>query len=479
MISRSTARLARSAVPPSTVVLAVLVVSASACREHPSTNVLLISIDSLRSDHVHSNGYRLETTPALDGLAKEGTVWTGAVAPAPWTTPSMMSVMTGLPPDLHHVQEDDRMIDPSVPMLAERFLAAGYATAAFVPSVTLSERFGFARGFQRFDQQDFGHRGVTSPAQASALLHWLETTPGPIFAWVHFWDPHYNYNPPPGYDTRFVPPAGVKPPAAGAAYDVLELKNHRSSLAPDEVAWLVSQYDGEIAYTDKYVGEVLDALRRSGRLDTTLVVVLGDHGEAFQEHGWLTHTNTVYEETVRVPLIARLPNRLPAGRRLDGPVSLTDLTESLAVWAALPEVADSDRTLRLEPDEPARGAAQPQPDAAFVVSQTRRQATLLSARTGRWSLVLDYDSCRSELYDLETDPRQTRDLAESQPEAHAAVKTSLKRWIAAGRRAHPVPERKLELEDPELFQKLGALGYADLFGDRIGKRSEADPLQCL
>jgi choline-sulfatase len=467
----------RAALLVQLTIASVLCVCAATCSRTPPVSVLMISVDSLRADHLGSNGYQRATTPVLDRVAREGTSWTGALAAAPWTTPSMMSVMTGLWPDVHHVEEDDRVIDAGAQMLAERFRSAGYATAGFVPSATLTARFGFSRGFDFWDERDFGHRTVTSPAQASSVIHWLEKTKGPFFAWVHLWDPHYNYNPPSPYDTMFLDArlrAAVRP---GEEPDVIALKNHRTSLGPDLVGWLLAEYDGEVAYTDRYIGEILDALKAQGRLDGTLVVIFGDHGEAFQEHGWLTHTNTVYEETIRVPLIARLPGRIAAGRRIEGPCSLVQIAGSVRGWAGLSVGGKEPAAL---PDESAApsGEGPPPPGAPFFVSTTRRQATVLSARSGRWSVVGDFDACRYELYDLVADPHQTRDLALARPEILSAVRAGLHSWIMERRREHVVPLRKIEEVDPELFQKLGALGYADLFGDRMGRRSDADLLKC-
>jgi arylsulfatase A-like enzyme len=458
--------------------------SCKGCGGPRGPNVLLVTIDSLRADHLHGLGYSRETTPVLDGLLREGTAWTGVVTPAPWTTPSMMSLMTGLYPEVHHVDEDDRVLASSVRTLAQRFGDAGYTTAAFVPEATLTARFGFSRGFARFDERDFGHSTVTSPAQSSAVIDFIQRSladqdahggRGRFFVWVHLWDPHYNYNPPPPYETRFL--AG-EPPSQGSVYNMIALKSSKNSLSAAQIENVVGQYDGEIAVTDHYLGEILDALRAAGRLDSTIVVVAGDHGEAFQEHGWLTHTNTVYEETVRVPLIARWPAGLPAGRRIGGARSLVDLSGSLADWAGLAPLATQSQPLPLE--EPAPG--NPGKGDTLVVSTTRRQASVLSARSRDWSLVLDYEACRAELYDLSVDAGQARDLALSRPEIVADLAARLVTWIETGRRDHPLPITRLKEADPELFEKLAGLGYADgrdLFGDQRGTKTEIDPLACL
>lgn len=465
----------------------VLCLAGATCGRARGPSVLLISVDSLRLDHTSFGGYRRATTPVLDGLGKEGTIWTSVSTPAPWTTPSMMSVMTGLYPDTHHVEEDDRYLDGKTPTLAQRFHDAGYATGGFVPEATLSGRFGFARGFDLYDERSFGHRSVASPAQSSAVIHWLETTRGPFFCWVHLWDPHYNYNPAPPYDSVF--PA--EPARSPRSYDILELKSRRFPLEPDEIEDVMRLYDEEVLMTDHYVGEMLDMLRASGRLDTTLVIVLGDHGEAFQEHGWLTHTNTVYEETIRVPVLARLPGTIPAGRRIAVARSLVDVTEAVAAWAGLPPVKTQSAGLPVEAFASHGGAVSnsatvtgdpagpPAPEDPLIVSTTRRQATVLSARCGRWSLILAYSTCERELYDLQDDPAQKHDLFRDRPDIVRALDERLRIWTERGRREHPVPLRRLQEDDPELFRKLGALGYVDLFGDRLGQRSNADPMDCL
>jgi len=203
--------------------------------------VLLITVDSLRTDHVHGMGYARETTPVLDALMREGVAWTGVVSAAPWTTPSLMSLMTGLYPEVHHVDEDDRVLASPVRTLAQRFREAHYATAAFVPEATLTARFGFSRGFDRFEERDFGFATVASPAQSSAVIDFIQKSladqdahggRGRFFVWVHLWDPHYNYNPMPPYDRAF---AAGEPPPQGGVYNMIALKSARDALSPPQI----------------------------------------------------------------------------------------------------------------------------------------------------------------------------------------------------------------------------------------------------
>src|SRR5437867_252114 len=209
-------------------------------RDRP--NLLLISIDSLRADCTDGFGSPLPTGPRVRRLAQEGVIFRSATAAAPWTTPSMMTVLTGLYPWSHHVRDHDFSLSPQVPLLSQRLKEAGYATAAIVPSATLGEDYGFARGFDLYVIGYYGHQEVTSPAMAGQALSWLDRQGGPFFCWIHLWDPHFNYLPPHPYDASF--PSDFRP--AENRYQLAELKNHESPLRLEEVRFLESQYEGEI-----------------------------------------------------------------------------------------------------------------------------------------------------------------------------------------------------------------------------------------
>lgn len=410
----------------------------------------------------------------MRSLADGGIVFDHAVSTAPWTTPSMMSVLTGLYPWSHHVRDHNFTLAESVPLLAERLKGLGYSTAAVVPSATLREDFGFARGFDFFSNGRYGHNVVTSPPMTGEALAWLERdAPSPFFLWVHYWDPHYNYLPPKPYDEAF---ESAFHPAPGQAYDIAELKNLEWPLSAGECDYLRSQYDGEILYTDRYLGDLLDLLDREGVRQRTLIVLIGDHGEAFQEHALLGHTARVDEEMIRVPLVFNWPGRFAGHKRIATPVSLVDLVPTLMdlLGEPLPEGEADGATLvpLIEGSGP--------PPAAPVLSETIRRSSLSALRDGEWKYVLDMDSCAGELFDLAADPGETSDVSAAEPEKAARLRAAILDFYRDNPRSKRIPEVRMTGESREDLEQLEALGYVrtDTFGDVVTYAGLTDPGHC-
>jgi arylsulfatase A-like enzyme len=315
-----------------------LVVGLSACAGESSRrrpNVVLISLDSVRADHLSCYGYSRPTSPHLDRLAAEGTLFTRAYSASSWTVPSHMTMLTSLWPSLHGVDTWKKHLDPARVTLAERFRDAGYDTAAFVSGPSLHAAFGFDQGFRlynntmAFSPEDFqagdptlpstiaharSHQLVTGPRVSELVRRWLDQeATRPFFLFVHLWDPHYDYIPPPPYDKMF--DSGYR-----GTFDFSHLDSNRDIRADmplrDE-EHLVALYDGEIAATDGVIGELIESLERHRLLDGTLVVITADHGEEFFEHGGKAHFRTLFDEVIHVPLIFRLPGRVRAGQRTE------------------------------------------------------------------------------------------------------------------------------------------------------------------
>ncbi len=420
----------------------------AACRPAPRPSVLVISVDSLRADEVDAVVGGRPVAPAMAAFARESVRFTAAQAPAPWTSPSMMSVMTGLSPLAHGVEEHDRALAAGVATLAERFRAAGYRTAAVIPAMTLRGEYGFSRGFDTFDYFPFDHDTITAPQLTGKLLHQLDrVAEDDFFLWLHHWDPHYNYIPEPPYDAAY--DAGTRPRRT----DVQCLKWIENPLAPEEASWLRGRFRGEVAFTDRHIKDVLDHLARLGRADDTVVVILGDHGEAFQEHGWLGHTVRVDQEMVHVPLMIRWPKKLAAAR-IDAPVSLAQIGRTLLRLAGLPdERFGAERPLPLSPDEVA--AAPPEPP----LSQTMRMGCATALVDGTAKYVIDHRTCAESLFDLRADPAEMRNLAPLDPDRLAGPRRLLRERLAA-LRALGVPKAALPADIVnEAEAALRSIGY--------------------
>jgi len=428
-------------------------------------NILLVSIDTLRADHVHSYGYPRPTTPRIDRLAAEGALFEQAIAPTSWTLPSHLTLLTGVPPEIHGVTLDGRKLAASVPTLAERLRDRGYASAGFVSGAYLDGRFGMAKGFEEYDDYSLvrlagatASEMISSPTIARLGAEWLERWHRdggrrPFFLFLHFFDPHSAYIPPPPYDRMFDPDYAGELTGQALARDK---SPSRFDLSPRDLEHVLALYDGEIAWTDHHVGLVIDQLQRLGALDRTIVVVTSDHGEEFLERGVIGHRTTLYDEVLRVPLVVRYPPRVPAGLRVSRQVRLMDVAPTLLSLAGLgaPTTTVGQASRDLSPLLAAATASQVPELLAFA----DLHGQLAAVRTADHKLVEDRRTGARELYDLRRDPRERVDLARSSPQLQL-LRASLEDWQRFCRRL--AADTELHELDEEQIRALRALGYLD------------------
>jgi arylsulfatase A-like enzyme len=332
--------------------------------EPPKYNLLLISIDTCRADHLQCYGYGRDTSPHLDELAQEGVLFENLSAAASWTVPSHMSMFTGLYPSVHGVVNFTRQLGEGVPTLAGCLAESGYVTAAFVTGPILNHFFGFNRGFQSYDDysvnQAFGDvaslsrmrdaydkqqpnwgstvldQVVTNPVITDLAAKWLMTRAHSnerFFLFLHYWDCHYDYKPPAPFDRKFDPDYKGSENGRDVIQREPDILRYISVM---DLAHMMALYDGDIAETDEEVGKILQLLQDLRLSRNTLVIVSSDHGEAFLEHGKIRHGNSLYEELLHVPLIMRLPGVIPAGKRVAGNVSHVDLLPTVVGLLHLP-----------------------------------------------------------------------------------------------------------------------------------------------
>jgi arylsulfatase A-like enzyme len=442
--------------------LTVLAVLAGGCRRAPNRpNLLLVTVDTLRADHTTPYGYHRDTTPVLARLAREGVVVDQAYAPMATTGPSHAALFTArYPLSLGYLRNGQRL-DEAHTTLAERLHAAGYRTSGAVSSFVLDKRLGFAQGFGTYDCRFEKKRatatmerweGLTVPAgfdrrgdeTTDVALAWLARRgrDRPFFLWVHYFDPHQPYSPPAPYDGRFA--------ATGEA----------------GLPGTVALYDGEIAFTDREIGRLLDAIEAEGLSARTLVVVTADHGEGLMQHGHMGHGLHLYEEAVRVPLVFRWPGSLPAGARVPGPVEHVDLMPTVLDLLGVPRGPEDVQgqslaeALRGRPGTPGRDPRR----AVFlqrrlydtdVVSGFRVKGEKFAVRAGQWKYVEAPEEETRELYDLQADPAETKDLFA----AHAAVAERLARGLAGWRGRFDRRARAGDDSSSEMQEALRALGY--------------------
>ena len=293
-------------------------------------NILLISIDSLRADHLGCYGYERPTSPAIDALGKQGVVFERAISQAPWTLPSHASLLTSLYGRTHQTNDISRQLPPGIPTLASTLTVAGYDTSAVVSGTFMKTRFGLNSGFAHYDDEiaEFDHRRshetVTSPAIHRKAEEILSRAQEPFMLFLHYWDVHYDYAPPPPYDTQFDPGYGGKLTSKG----FLKNKRIKPGMSEADLQHVVALYDGEIAWVDAHIAKLMATLEASGLDERTIVILTADHGDEFFEHGGKGHSHSLYAELVNVPLIIRGPGITP-GLRVATPVELIDIMPTI------------------------------------------------------------------------------------------------------------------------------------------------------
>lgn len=310
-------------------------------------HIIFIVTDALRYDHVGANGYHRDTTPELDQwVADAGVTFRHATSAAAWTFPSTAAMMTGRLPVRLGANWNHTTLAAGVPTLAERLAAAGYTTAGFTSAPFSRANRGLGRGFAVYDDSlallPLDAQGQA--AQLNALAQqWLAAWHGaePLFLFLYYFDIHTWYHPPAPYDVRYdTTYTGALTPAAYRNGE--PVVSGTLMPTPRDIEHLIALYDGEIAYWDAMLGQMLATLEGRGLLDNAAVIVTSDHGDMFGEHGLWTHGNSVYEEVVRIPLLMRYPGVTAAGLTVDAPAQNTDIMPTLLEWAGAAPVAGLD-----------------------------------------------------------------------------------------------------------------------------------------
>jgi arylsulfatase A-like enzyme len=472
-----------------------LLIGAACAPRGDAKRIVLISIDSLRRDRVDCYGAEEGRTPTLGWLARNGTFFQTCVSTSSWTLPSHMSMLTGLPPAVHGVQTDRIALDPMRPLVQEILREAGFRTAGFVSSPFLDARYGFARGFDTYRnfwggeqrildslaQQAGARSGVdldtirrralrsahdeeTGADVIEASIGWVRKNRAhPFFLFVHLWEPHYDYVPPAPYDRMFLTP-GYTPSVSMKEY-YYNPQIH-AGMAKEELDYVLSQYDGEIAYTDRLIGDLVAALGDLRILDKTLVIVTADHGEEFFEHGRKGHRATLYDESILVPLIVRGPGVSPRAAGATMIVSHTDLAPTLLGVAGLgrhAEMRGFDLNGLLAAEEGA-SSVQREFAASHLVASSASGGLLceqFSTRALEWTAIRNC-SDSLEVFDLARDPGEARRLAASaSPGATliAAACDSLRDLVVARADSAPKAGADEVVLDDALRERLEALGY--------------------
>ncbi len=421
-------------------------------------NVILLTVDTLRADHLGSYGYSRKTAPFFDSLAEQGVLFERAYSTSSWTVPAVVSLVTGRSPSVHGIifgaARDNRIIEQqpipmTLPTLPEMLHDLGYTTFGLTSNGHLLAPLGFARGFDQYECLGF----ADAVELEVVFEQWFEkiNNSEPYFLWLHFLDPHAPYRVQEPYFTEIW---GKKKrhnallgESAARNYDVLNLDRQS-----DEVAFIQALYDSEIRRVDEIARTVLSRL--TGQRNT-LTIFSSDHGEEFLDHGRFGHGRTLYEESVRVPLVVVLPDGRHAGRRIQTPVSLLDVIPSMADvlgvhWGT---VVDGQSWMPLL----SNGPVATNRDLFLSLSRGRELRAVVS---DSWKFVYDLnDPKMNELFELDTDPHELTNRQDDDSTRAKETRSRIVDHIVAASSEH---HRGGSIEmSKEHTEQLRALGYLD------------------
>lgn len=432
-------------------------------------SLLVVTVDTLRADHLSCYGYSHLTSPVLDRLAREGARFERAYCAIPYTGPSHVSLFTGRYPQEHGAKVNGQAMakEPGLVTLAEALQRSGYRTGAFVSAWPLTRRLTHLdRGFETYDQEmsrnyQVVHTYRSAEEVTPPAVAWLREAAGddaPFFLWVHYFDPHSPYELHEGFtEIAAIPDRPERRPRAGT-----------------RMARRVRRYDSEVAYTDHHLGKLVDAVKEQGRLDSTVVIVTADHGESLGEHGFVGHGKHLWEDIARVPLIVRFPPLVAAGGVVPEPVSQVDVLptllellevelplklpgRSLAARLAAPGSDGVARPVRVVTFSGKKGWVPKWLSWMWYTDSRDRRPLRMASVGGDLKTIFQPRKGRVQVYDLAADPYELSPLCEGKRERcdgrfgpHVAA---LVDWFDTTASREGVAE--LEKEDLEALRSLG------------------------
>jgi arylsulfatase A-like enzyme len=432
-------------------------------------SVLVIVVDTLRAD-----GFSAETMPRFWSRLRDFTIFERAHATGSWTHPSTGSIWSGLMPQEHGLGSSSSgtsFFDPDVRLLPEWLRDEGYATAAVSNNLIVSPAEGFARGIDSFDARPLEDAAIHGAERVSlAGAEWLGSRrgAGPFFLYLHYFDPHDRYAPPPEYVDSFsegidwnAMPSGIRDGQVNGLLSQMVSDGRRTDFQPPagQIAALWALYRAEILYADHWIDWLLERMDESGQLDNTLVVLTADHGEEFYEHGGFKHGHSLNEEVLGIPLAIRFPDGHGAGQTVSTPVSLLDLLPTILRRAGIDPGAHPGVDLHAWPG----GDTSPERAVGAVLFEAPTRDHLLAHPAaqavwrGKDKLLRVFPQSTPQLFDLSVDPRESRDLAMEE----TALRDELVQLMNAMLGTSAPARGDESTLDPELAEKLRALGYVD------------------
>ncbi len=427
-------------------------------------SVVLISIDTLRADHVSFYGYTRNTTPVLDTLSKGGYSFKNVTSTSSWTAPAMASLFTTLMPSQHDIKHGvcksgsvygQEVLDESYVTLAEVLKENGLTTFGISSNPHITEELGFAQGFDYFTSCKFSDAEEVTKTAVDFMTEYKDDKP--FFLWVHYFDPHWPYrkqepwiyNYAPKYNDELKRFYHMNLPKVRIAAKIKKGSNILRKL--------VALYDSEINYVDQSIGKLIDAIPG---MEDAMIIVVSDHGEGFLEHNSLDHGYQLYEESINVPLIIKYPNAKRDGKKFfHTPCSIADIPITVLDWLDIKNIYHFQGKSLMPlitgkvPDE-ANGS-----NRVILSELNRFGKDLISLRIGKWKYIYDFKNKKEELYDLSVDSNETVNVITKEPQFRNEVRSKLSEWLAIVREPK-VKTKRVEL-DAESVERLKSLGYIE------------------
>ncbi|MFQ5806439.1 MAG: sulfatase [Phycisphaerae bacterium] len=452
-------------------------------------NIVLISVDTLRPDHLGCYGYDRNTSPRIDRLATEGVLFENAISSTSWTLPAHAALFTGLADTVHGCLDMDRRLDDSRRTLAERLNEVGYATVGFFSGPALHPVFGMAQGFDKYvdctsysdltikvvtagQSLDGGvvesrsNADITNPNVYQEVQAWLKQSQRrPFFMFIHLWDVHFDFIPPPPYDRRFDPEYTGSVTGENFLID----PSVNVQMPKRDLEHIVALYDGEIAWTDEHIGKILDDLDALKLRDSTIVMLLSDHGEEFFEHGRKGHRQTLYDEVIRIPMIVRFPGRIATDQRVREQARMIDVVPTLLELVGLsPPPGVMGQSL-----VPLFSGGALRQDTLAISELFSVGRALRSFRRLDRKMIHNEQTKSSMGYDLRADPGEKNPLPDGSSQMAKLLfgdAQRARRWLDDFRSTLPVSTAAPELPE-KLRQQLESLGYVG--GDHTNEEKDS------
>jgi arylsulfatase A-like enzyme len=441
--------------------------TAVACqRQPPQPTVVVFSLDTVRQDAFGCYGHPFDPTPQMDAVARDGVRFDQAISSSGWTLPAVASLLTSTWPNIHGAMGSGIMLKPVRPEIqtaAEVLKSNGFRTLGFTNAAFVSPMVGIDRGFDVFDHKySYNHDARQAHVVIDAAIRELHANRGePTFFFIHLFDPHLTYAPPPGYDTKYTDGRTSPPPPITMAmcYGMQTGEDKRQPPSDEDIHYLRGVYQGEISFMDAHVGRFIAELKALGLYDQATVVLIADHGEEFWEHGGFEHGHTFYDELVRVPLIVKFPRDVEPARRV--------VSSQVRVLDVMPSVLE---VLGIEPPATFEGESmmplvrgESDDDRPAFCESLLYGEQKIAWRSERYKYIQEAAAGREgmgELYDWREDPMETHNLAPAQPDSVRQMRSELFDFYdELLTRSRSMSNAQHVNMSPQRIQELRALGY--------------------